>query len=848
MDSRKISRKFPYKQSPTRVSRDVAEGIEKLREQNIDGGNILDVYIESQKYSAGKKWIINPMRYVSACEQKDKNIPSLRFRDLEPVYNNVVPKWADIPPDKFIEQFESYVYQQNNESGWETGFISEGIFGRAQDDENILVVDPSPAFFRECKAKDKDITVAYSEQRYYEAYSAAKKLKELRVISRDSITSEKYQKALCFGSYYSQHEIIDMLEDVRVGLVPQKSVKIYLVTAAKYLEKRKSESALWDFINQHFTVERIILIDEKVVQNTPKRRAVVILQNEPIKNRNMQILIQKTRLLDSSHFATLDFHRVPFVRFLGRDRTLSEMYEKDYIDYSKSDRRNRAEEYKFSEEISVWMSFAKREDGNIRPSFSIYHFPTAEQLRRNTLPRGKPIITKIPGKWYCCRVEAANAAEYLLLDNSNAAKEMRKVVRKEFEGKPLSLKSLIFLHLKDSNKTDDGFDEALCHEVFFRPQSAQEPICSLLVGAADEEEIRNIVEAFVKDQNFSETKVTRLWKQLELAFFCAVVDGRCKRNPICGLIHNQTAKKKNVKEMRATMIKDSLEEEKEEKLIGYLLADKEHPELAIMHLVRYYTGQPINILRALTCDDFVYDPQLDLGQLAITKAMSSRSDEVQEIMPAVNRRYVPLPSFVTRLIREKLKGKRGGKSPLFSTHKRNNKVFSSKQIQTYLNIILEDVLDMPECIVPVFEDEGAIKMVDLNDYHGDTLRRNFEHYAQRTALMEPEEIDFLLGRTPRTTEARYYCDYNNRYVQLAMRVKLDRWAGNPCEVLKAERKRHTLVLEGGNEYRIDSGPYDTRKELIIEFDVENEKDEKIDLEIFAQFGGKVQIEYYEEVE
>lgn len=57
-----------------------------------------------------------------------------------------------------------------------------------------------------------------------------------------------------------------------------------------------------------------------------------------------------------------------------------------------------------------------------------------------------------------------------------------------------------------------------------------------------------------------------------------------------------------------------------------------------------------------------------------------------------------------------------------------------------------------------------------------------------------------------------------------------------------------LVLEGGNEYRIDSGPYDTRKELIIEVDVENKKDEKIDLEIFAQFGGKVQIEYYEEVE
>ena len=90
----------------------------------------------------------------------------------------------------------------------------------------------------------------------------------------------------------------------------------------------------------------------------------------------------------------------------------------------------------------------------------------------------------------------------------------------------------------------------------------------------------------------------------------------------------------------------------------------------------------------------------------------------------------------------------------------------------------------------ILDEEKAPKRDDIDDYHGDILLRNFEYHARYTALMEPEAVDYLAGRKPRTTEAQYYCDYNNVYIQLKMRVQLDRWAAKlmpQCEAIKPQR-------------------------------------------------------------
>ena len=121
----------------------------------------------------------------------------------------------------------------------------------------------------------------------------------------------------------------------------------------------------------------------------------MILQNKP-KIKCQEILIQKTKLVDKDKIESLEFRRVPFDSFTKRERTLSEMYDTDYIDYSEPNRRQKPIEYLFTNEISIWVTFA-RKDGKYRPYYSVYNYPTPDQARKNTLHRGKSIKTHIPG-------------------------------------------------------------------------------------------------------------------------------------------------------------------------------------------------------------------------------------------------------------------------------------------------------------------------------------------------------------------------------------------------------------------------------------------------------------------
>ena len=140
--------------------------------------------------------------------------------------------------------------------------------------------------------------------------------------------------------------------------------------------------------------------------------------------------------------------------------------------------------------------------------------------------------------------------------------------------------------------------------------------------------------------------------------------------------------------MRKALTNCSLTKEQEKHLVSYLQSDKNYPELALMHLVRYYSGLPINELRALTCNDFLYDAELNLGRLSVTKSMIYRSNEVK-MLPEEYRRYIPLPSMVTYKLREYLDNRKySSKTPLFENQRGKSKVITAKQIYTYFNSIL----------------------------------------------------------------------------------------------------------------------------------------------------------------
>jgi len=844
MATLQISKVFPFQPTPARVSQKVAEHIDNLIEHGFDRGKILDIYIESQKLACGFRNITNPMRYMAAYLGAGKGNSDICLRELEQIYKDTVQAWSNIEPKDFLQQFDAYVNQGVNDTGLENGMIREHFLSFSIRDEKLLVIDPHPEVLDTLRKENRDISFAFSDERYYQAFESKKA--ELQLVRLCNLPKAQYSRVLYYAATHSPEEIQKILDNIHESLVPKKQTNIYIVMQTRFLEKLKSKPELWNYLVQHYSILKICLIDKKAVNLQPKKRCLIILHNAP--GGYQEIQMQKTKLLDSKQLATLEFRRISSKSFKNLVRTFSELYDTNYIDYSKGNRRNKPEEYHFTKEISIWVSVCKGKDGRHRPSFSVYHFPTAEQLRKNTLPRGEPMKTSIAGKWYDSREEALAAAEEVLLKDEELAKEMCKAVKKAFEDKPISMKTHLFLHWLDL-KERKNFDDGLCRSLFFVPNSADAPLCAMMVDSATEETVRMAMCGYETSNACSKTKSDKIWSLLEQLFDYVYIDRRLAGNPIRKLMQRKQETDKNRHDMRNNLVKDSFSAKTEGAFMDYLLSDKAHPVLAQMLITKYYTRLPNSILCALTWGDYLYDSELDLSQLAVTKQFPFRSLEPKEITPEDRKRLIPLVTPVARMIQMRIANGecKSLKHPLFSLPGTRNKPITPRALQDYFNSVLEK-LDLPEYVIMILDEEKAPKRDDIDDYHGDILLRNFEYHARYTALMEPEAVDYLAGRKPRTTEAQYYCDYNNVYIQLKMRVQLDRWAAKlmpQCEAIKPQR----IALEETQKLEISSVPSTNLNELYIELDIgETCESEDILLEIFGRYGGSICVDFYEEVE
>ena len=844
MKTPQYSKLFPFVPTPATVSSKVAEHIDNLMACGFDRGKILDIYVESQLLSNGFNNIKNPMRYMSSYLGAAKGDPDIRFRALERVYNDTVRAWSKIEPKDFLQQFDAYVNQGVNDTGLENGMIREHFLSFSFRDEKLLVIDPHPEVMDTFRKENRDISFAFSDERHYQAYESKKS--GFQIVRLCSLPKAQYNRVLYYAGTHSPEAIRNTLENIRDSLVQKKETNIHIVMQTRFLEKRKRNPELWDHLEQYYSIFKICLIDKKAVNLQPKKRCLIILHNAP--GGYQEIQMQKTKLLDSKQLATLEFRRIPSTKFKESVRTFSELYDTDYIDYSKGNRRNKPEEYHFTKEISIWVSVCKGKDGRYRPFFSVYHFPTAEQMRKNTLPRGKAMKTRIAGKWCDSREEALAAAEEVLLKDEELAKEMCKAVKKAFEDKSISMKTHLFLRWLDL-KERKNFDDGLCRSLFFVPNSADAPLCAMTVDSATEETVRMAMCGYDASNACSKTKSDKIWSLLELLFDYAYIDGRIAVNPIRKLMQGKQETDKNRYNMRNNLVKDSFSNKTEGAFLDYLLSDKAHPVLAQMLITKYYTRLPNGILCALTWEDYLYDSELDLAQLAVTKRFPFRSLKPEEITPEDRKRRIPLVTPVARMIQMRIANGecKSLKHPLFSLPGTRNKPITPRVLQDYFNSVLEK-LDMSEYVIMILDEEKAPKRDDIDDYHGDILLRNFEYHARYTALMEPEAVDYLAGRKPWTTESQYYCDYSNTYIQLKMRVQLDRWAAKlmpQCEPIKPQR----VVLEEAKKLEICSVPSTNLNEMYIELDIgETCESEDLLLEIFGRYGGSIYVDFYEEVE
>ena len=219
----------------------------------------------------------------------------------------------------------------------------------------------------------------------------------------------------------------------------------------------------------------------------------------------------------------------------------------------------------------------------------------------------------------------------------------------------------------------------------------------------------------------------------------------------------------------------------------------------------------------LTWSDFLYNPNIGVYYLSITKSIGTNGKTISHALEENWDRYrvLPLARFLSDIILERKKYliRQGVDEktlldyPIILNREATSSMLKGHRIayckpsavyQKCREAI--EKANIPQHII-VLPDEGCEMETDINSYSGDIFRSNFRDKALNAALLEIDELHYYLGITKPDTYSKHYCDYTNEYVQLIISNKLNRWGSlySTKTNTNTTQKSNSIVSSGIND-------------------------------------------------
>lgn len=139
---------------------------------------------------------------------------------------------------------------------------------------------------------------------------------------------------------------------------------------------------------------------------------------------------------------------------------------------------------------------------------------------------------------------------------------------------------------------------------------------------------------------------------------------------------------------------------------------------------------------------------------------------------AVVNRKLPLPSITAQALHTYLsRGKRGNEQYLIPHNRDNNARLQYTELIRWINQRFKKELSDDR-----FLDGNGVRISAPSPYKRmlDTSKKALPHFG-----FEAEEENYFFGLAPKSTAAKYYCDFVNLAEQIHLRGLMDRWLGMP---------------------------------------------------------------------
>lgn len=849
---------YPFKETPVKVTHAVTHGIDQLTAVGVNRLHLLDIYLDAlfiRDHQANhKQEIRNPYRYLKAVHGMTPDQRRITSHAFEKEFNATIEAWMNIEPLSFLSQYESYLNKRKNDSGLENGMVSARLFARVTPDMRLLIVNPSPNILShiagDARLLTMGITFAFEDDRHAQICGYHPWPNNINSVSLDQVDySIPYAMVCIMGAGERYNAVCTVLQSIAASELHQKT-KIFLYVPTAFIDRREKEDLLRQTINAKFDVLQIVLIDPSAARIEPTKRCMVVLrckQHTP-EEIPLEKIIRKGKSLEVRPVV-----RMPYCEFLECRKTLNTMYydakrhDARKNTASKSNKCSEKEPSRavfFSDEIMLWYSTEKMRNGGkktYRGVFRYYDFPTSKQQSTKKYNRGDALGERIVGKTVDSPDSVCDCVNDLIPNRKDLANLIRETVRKQFGSMPVSLKTAWYLLLDELNgegpedkRPNWFYDDALCRKLFLDQQWDKNPLCHLMVGESDEEDVVSAMAEFVAAHGVSNYKVEKIYAQLYIIWSLYLRRRKDLPNPIPTLLGEISNKNAVKDQLRSALVLRSLTKSQMQQLVSHLNNDRNDPVMALLVKFKVYLRISNRIAAALTIGDYI--PRVagyNYALLRISQEMYSSNADLNApekqtpfLQPWKNRQ-IPVPPFLRKPLDELVEHTKVqllalgvpeaelGKYPLFPSPDPRTPL-RTREINDYCNKMISR-LQLPSIWLTSPEEDTS---TNIGRYHYDLLLTNWEYHAAHAVGMDNDTISYVAGRKPDMVVNSNYRDFSHPLQQKALMLEFGKLvAAIEPPAATTNTVSHPVKL-GSRRQIIPYTPQATPTELVIEVDLQ----------------------------
>lgn len=795
---------FPMPDLKGTVSSNLAKTIRFYRQHKVSGLQLVAHFCQYNKHRSQLEDAFNPWIEFEQTINQNKNIAE-GISIAESAFNMV----AEIKNEKPSDIIRAALYPfpalfgrradlkvRNNYDGkFECSFLLQQFEKLAQNAFHILIVNPGPDFLLTWAHKSKGMAckccVAVSNK-----YVAAAYRMEFKNFEFCTFSDIAYYKNR-FGLVAIVSPCTTEKLDINMALAAGGANANFIALLPQTMISRATDS-VGAILHKHgFSFTKIIAISSHATVSEPRKKMLVYANNSTGCNAHFPIFF--TQCDAASNMIVQKEYIKIFQNQLDRPTTLLKLhhaFEKAKVDQSHIKRRNRANTYLFSDEITLCYT-THRDKHNVWVGQAYYKGITAPE---NTI-NGQRWDSPITQKGLRCEEEFAKSkVESVPYYDAICPYIVGDML--DFYGDSLdqcSLKTIWFC-CRSRLMTHPRYRDEIARDILFGPN--QNELSSIHPSNANDEDYRKAMQAVIPNDSFT---VVKFWQQLNIIMRAAVDSGFIPSNPISALLPEISKRaSKELQNLRNMLTKKTFTFDEEARIMAYVRAESDiafGPRKAFQYEVdgtlllgpmHLFTGMSTREACALTWKDFEPIPGLDAYHLLVYKFLLDDGNVTYQMDDTTNRytyRKIPVAPLLADMLNSRktyLKVALGFTEAelqhlpiIMDSNKKASAIRATSSFCKYdvairvcRTLIEKANIPTQELILP---GNGEEVVVDMNKYQGDIFYTNFKHRANHTCSFDRGELSYVIGNKAPDTFSQHYCDYANDLVQYAMIQKLNRW-------------------------------------------------------------------------